>query len=59
MSSCYKDGCIARGTKEKPLIPVAERLGASYGGITVYGCAAHAGSYRPEMPGPIGRGARK
>lgn len=58
MSACYKTGCSTRGTEERPLVIVAERMGASYGGFTVYGCAAHAHLYRPEMPLPTGRGTR-
>lgn len=58
MSSCYKTGCNALGTKDKPLVVVAERMGASYGGFTVYGCAAHASQYKPEMPLASGRGTR-
>ena len=50
MSACYQDGCLAIGTKERPLIVVADKVGASYGGSVVHGCKDHADSYRPERP---------
>lgn len=59
MSFCYRNGCPAVGTKDRPLIVVADKVGASYGGSTVHGCKEHADAYNPERPLQTGRGTRR
>lgn len=58
MTTCFWDTCPARGTKDKPLLIVADRLGASYGGFTVYACPAHACLYKADRPVASGWGVR-
>ena len=59
MSDCYRDGCLVVGTKARPLIVVAEKLGASYGGSVVYACPRHAAGFSTERPPQSEAGLRR